>query len=119
MYDRRSLVAVVAAMAVCAAAPARAAPKKFPDFPPPPADRLKTAGDQDLAVGVYVMGDAAEQQTYFNVDLARQGVTPIWVSIANRSADRTFLFDINEMTLTAPQHDNTSVDRKSTRLNSS
>jgi len=109
MYNRRSLAAVVAALAVCGATSARAAAKKFPDFPPPPADQLKTAGDQNLAVGVYVMDDLVQQKTYFDTELSRSGITPVWVSISNLSTDRTFLFDINEMVLSAPHPDNTSV----------
>jgi hypothetical protein len=120
MYNRRSLAAAVTACGVLAAAPAWAAtPKKFPDFPAPSPDRLKTAGDPNLSVGVYVMDDVAEQKTYFDIDLAHSGVTPVWVSIANLSPDRTFLFDINEMTLTAPQHDNTSVEPGSAAVDDS
>jgi hypothetical protein len=105
MYNRRSLAAVLAALAACAATPARAATKKFPDFPPPPADQLKTAGDQNLAVGVYVMADVVQQKTYFDADLSRSGITPIWVSISNLSQDSTFLFDVGELGLTAPHPD--------------
>jgi hypothetical protein len=119
MFNRRSLVAAVAGVAVCGAAPARAAPKKFPDFPPPPADQLKTAGDQNLAVGVYVMDDVVQQKTYFDTDMTRSGITPVWVSISNLSADRTFLFDVGEMVLTSPRPDNTGFSPGSASVDDS
>jgi hypothetical protein len=119
MFDRRSLAAAVAAMAVCGAVPARAAPKKFPDFPPPPADQLKTAGDQNLGVGVYVMGDVVQQKTYFDTELSRSGITPVWVSISNLSSNRTFLFDIGEMVLTGAHPDKTGLSPGSASVDDS
>ncbi len=120
MFDRRSLGAAIAAVAVCVAAPVRAAtPKKFPDFPPPPADQLKTAGDQNLTVAVYVMDDVVQQKTYFDTELARSGITPIWVSISNQSPDHTFLFDVSEMALTGSRPGNAGFSPGSASMDDS
>ena len=78
---------------------ARAAPPKFPDFPPPPADKLKTATSDGLSVGVFVMDDPVDQKTYFETDLKHAFITPLWVSVANASAGQRFWFDIAEMQL--------------------
>lgn len=62
---RAILAALIAAAAPC---PAVAA-VKFPDFPSPGSDKLVVFGDDDLGLAIYPMTDAAEQKTYFGLDL--------------------------------------------------
>ena len=119
MLSRRSLVTAFAAVGACGASVAHAAAKKFPDFPPPAAEQLKTAGDPNCSVGVYVMDDIAQQKTYFETELSRSGIWPVWVSISNRSADRTFLFDVGEMTLTSARPDNAGLSSASASVDDS
>jgi hypothetical protein len=109
MLSRRNLAAAVAIVAVCGTSTVRAATTKFPDFPPPSADQLRKAGDQYLGVGVYVMDDIAQQKTYFETELSHSGVIPIWVSISNLSSDQTFLFDVDELSLTGPRPDGAGI----------
>jgi hypothetical protein len=119
MFNRRSLAAAVGALTLVGATSARAAPTKFPDFPPPPKDQLKTAGDQNLTVDAYVMADIVQQKTYFDAELSRSGITPVWVSITNLSSDHTFLFDVGEMALTAPHPDSTGFSPGSASVDDS
>lgn len=101
MLDRRRLAVAVGAVGLLGPGFARAAQTKFPDFPAPPPEKLKTSADSDLSVGVYVMDDLAEQKTYFDIELGKSAITPLWVSVANLAADRRFWFDVGEMKLSA------------------
>jgi hypothetical protein len=62
------------------------------------------AGDSNLSIGVYVMNDVTDQKTYLGADLDSNGITPIWVRIANISTDRSFLIDVSEITLATPSN---------------
>jgi hypothetical protein len=96
-----ALSALLAPAALLRPAAAWAAQNRFPDFPTPPSDQLKTSAVASLGVGVYVMDDPAEQKTYFDVNLKQSGITPLWLGISNLSADQRFWFDVGEIAFSA------------------
>jgi hypothetical protein len=88
---------------------ARAA-TRLPDYPGPPADQQISVSDDGVSLATYLMADPHQQATYFGGELDSRGIVPLWLSVSNSAADRTFLVDASEIAVVAA--DTQAAERK-------
>lgn len=66
-------------------------------YAPPSFTSQRKISDDNVEVGIHVLRDPAEQNDYFGTELTEKKVLPVWISVTNKSTDKWFLIDPQEM----------------------
>lgn len=94
-----TLASTLLALIAFLLAPSRGAASTIPDYPlSQPGDYAVSTRASGLTIGVKVVEDPKDQETYFHAEFKAKGFVPIFLVIQNESGEGSFLFDKTKVT---------------------